>query len=149
MEIILKQDIKNLGYKDELVKVRPGYGRNYLIPKGMAIVADEQNKKILSETLKQRSYKEEKLIKAAEATANSLKEMMVKVGAKVGEKGKIFGSINAIQVADAIKKLGFDVDRKNIKIHNEENVKTVGTYTADVRLYKEVVAKINFEVVEE
>lgn len=149
MEVILKQDIKNKGYKDELIVVKPGYGRNFLLPKGLAIVADEKNKKILAETIKQRSYKEDKLKKAAEATAESLKAMKVKVGAKVGEKGKIFGSVNSIQLADAIKKLGFEVDRKNIKLNNDEDIKSIGTYTADIRLYKEIIAKIEFEVVEE
>ena len=149
MEVILKQDLKNLGYKDEIVKVRPGYGRNFLIPRGMAITADATSKKVLAENLKQRAFKEEKVKTAAEATANSLKGMLVKVGAKVGEKGKIFGSVNAIQIADGIKKLGFDVDRKNIQINDEQNVKTTGTYTADIRLHKDVVVKINFEVVED
>lgn len=149
MEVILKQDIKNLGYKDDLVKVRPGYGRNFLIPKGFAIVADATNKKVLTETKKQRAFKEEKIRKAAEAAAESLKGITVKVGAKVGEKGKIFGSVNAIQLADAIKRLGHDIDRKNITIVDEENIKTTGTYNADLRLHKEVSVRISFEVIEE
>ena len=149
MEVILKQDIKNLGYKDELVKVKAGYGRNYLIPKGAAIVADEANKKMLAETVKQRAFKEEKIKKAAEVATNALKDIVVKVGAKVGEKGKIFGSVNAIQIADAIKKLGYEVDRKNVTINDAENLKTIGTYTADVRFHKDIVAKVTFEVVEE
>lgn len=148
MEVILKQDIKNLGYKDDVVKVRDGYGRNYLIPKGMAIVANETNKKVLAETTKQRAHREEKIRKNAEATAAALKDVVVKVGAKVGEKGKIFGSVTSIQIADALKKQGYEVDRRNITM-NEEAIKTVGTYTADVRLYKDITAKVNFEVVEE
>ena len=148
MEVILKQDIKNLGYKDDVVKVRDGYGRNFLIPKGMAIIANETNKKVLAETVKQRAHREEKVRTAAEATANALKDVTVKVGAKVGEKGKIFGSVTPIQLADALKKLGYDVDRRNITL-NEEAIKSVGTYTADVRLYKDIAAKVNFEVVEE
>ena len=141
--------MKNLGYKDDLVKVKPGYGRNFLIPKGLAIIADETNKKVLAETKKQRAFKEEKVKTAAEKAAESMKGITVKVGAKVGEKGKIFGSVNAIQLADAIKKLGHEVDRKNIIIIDEENIKTTGTYTADVRLHKEVSVRISFEVVEE
>lgn len=147
MEVILKQDVKNLGYTDDVVKVRAGYGRNFLLPKGLAITADTTNKKVLAETKKQRAFKEEKIKTAATATANKLKDMVVKVGAKVGESGKIFGSVNAIQIADAIKKLGFEVDRKNIDI--KDDIKTTGTYTADVRLHKEVVAKVTFEVVGE
>ena len=149
MELILKKDVKNLGYKDDVVKVKSGYGRNFLIPRGYAIIADDSNRKVLSETLKQRSFKEEKIKKAAEVAAGALKGMVVKVGAKVGEKGKIFGSVNAVQLADAIKKLGYEIERKNVKIHDEENIKTVGTYSADIRFHKEVVAKITFEVVEE
>ncbi|MBI2269026.1 MAG: 50S ribosomal protein L9 [Bacteroidetes bacterium] len=147
MEVILKQDVKNLGYTDDVVKVRAGYGRNFLLPKGLAITADTTNKKVLAETKKQRAFKEEKIKTAATATATKLKDMVVKVGAKVGESGKIFGSVNAIQIADAIKKLGFEVDRKNIDI--KDDIKTTGTYTADVRLHKEVVAKVTFEVVGE
>ncbi len=147
MELILKQDVKHLGEKDEIVKVKSGYGRNFLLPKGLAIIADATNKKIMAETKKQRAFKEEKIKTAAAATANSLKDMIVKVGAKVGESGKIFGSVNAIQIADAIKKLGFEVDRKHI--HIKDDIKAVGTYTADVRLHKEVTATITFEVVGE
>lgn len=148
MEVILKQDIKNLGYKDDVVKVRDGYGRNFLIPKGMAIIANGTNKKVLAETVKQRSHREEKVRTSAQATANALKDVVVKVGAKVGEKGKIFGSVTSVQIADALKKLGHEVDRRNITM-NEEAIKSVGTYTADVRIYKDIAVKVNFEVVEE
>ncbi|MEO6884534.1 MAG: 50S ribosomal protein L9 [Bacteroidia bacterium] len=148
MEIILKQDVKHLGYKDDVVKVKPGFGRNFLIPKGLGIVADTASKKMLTETVKQRAYKEEKVKTAAEATSKKLKDMVVKVGAKVGENGKIFGSVNAIQLADAIKKLGFDVERKNITL-NEEHIKTTGTYNAEVRLHKDVIISVVFEVVSE
>src|SRR2546430_977098 len=108
MEVILNQDIKNLGYKDEIVKVKPGFGRNYLIPKGMAVMADSANKKMHEETLKQRSFKEEKIKKDAVTAADSLKDVTVKVGAKAGENGKIFGSVTTIQISDALKKLGFE-----------------------------------------
>jgi large subunit ribosomal protein L9 len=148
MEIILIQDVKNLGYKDELANVKPGYARNFLIPRGLAIVADESKKKQLTETLKQRAHKEEKIKTEASALAQALQTKTVQVGAKVGDSGKIFGSINAIQLADALKKAGYTVDRKNITL-DEETIKAVGTYTATIRLHKEVSVKINFEVVEE
>ena len=143
MEVILKQDVKNLGYKDDVVNVKPGYGRNFLIPKGLAEIATVSTKKQLTETVKQRAFKEQKL-----KTAASLKDMIVKVGAKAGETGKIFGSVTSVQLADAIKKLGYEVDRKNITL-SEVGVKTLGTYTAQVRLHKDVIATVNFEVVQE
>lgn len=149
MEVILKQDVKKLGYKDDVVNVRPGYGRNFLLPQGVAIIADVTNKKILAENKKQRAFKEEKIKTAAENTAKSLKDMIVKVGAKVGDSGKIFGSVNAIQIADAIKKLGIEVDRKNITITDADSVKSAGTYSADIRLHKDVTVKVAFEVVSE
>ncbi|OFY83857.1 MAG: 50S ribosomal protein L9 [Bacteroidetes bacterium RIFCSPLOWO2_12_FULL_35_15] len=148
MEVILKQDVKNLGYKDDVVNVKPGYGRNFLIPKGVAAMATGSAKKMLTETVKQRAFKEQKIKTAAESAAAKLKEMIVKVGAKVGESGKIFGSVTTVQLADAIKKLGYDVDRKNITM-TEESIKTVGTYTADVRFHKEVTGTVTFEVVQE
>jgi large subunit ribosomal protein L9 len=148
MEIILKQDVKHVGYKNDLVKVKNGYGRNFLIPKGYAMVANDMNKKVLAETLKQTAFKEEKLRKAASETAELLKKLVVKIGAKAGENGKIFGSVNTIQLAEAIKKLGYDVDRKNIAIE-EDHIKNLGTYTANVRLHKDITAKFDFEVVEE
>jgi large subunit ribosomal protein L9 len=148
MEVILKQDVKNLGYKDDVVNVKPGYGRNFLIPKGVAAMATGSAKKMLTETVKQRAFKEQKIKTAAESAAAKLKEMIVKVGAKVGESGKIFGSVTTVQLADAIKKLGYDVDRKNITM-TEESIKTIGTYTADVRFHKEVTGTVTFEVVQE
>lgn len=149
MEVILKQDVKNLGYKDDVVKVRPGFGRNYLIPNGIAITADATAKKIHAENVKQRAHKEVKIKAEAEKNAAKLAGMTVKVGAKTGENGKIFGSITSVQLADAIKKLGFEIDRRNITIENEDAVKTTGTYKAKVRLHKEVVASFDFEVVSE
>lgn len=148
MEVILKQDVKNLGYKDDVVKVKPGYGRNFLIPKNMAALATVSSKKVLSETVKQRAFKEQKIKAAAESTAAKLKDLVVKVGAKVGESGKIFGSVTSVQLADAIKKLGYEVDRKNITL-SEDGVKAVGTYTAEVRFHKEVTGTLTFEVVQE
>lgn len=147
MQVILKNDVKHLGYKDDVVKVRPGYARNFLLPKGLAIAATDSSKKMLSETLKQRAFKEEKIKAEAQKIADALKNVVVKVATKVGESGKIFGSITSIQIADAIKKAGYDVDRKNITINGD--VKTIGTYTADIRLHKEVNEKVTFEVVQE
>jgi large subunit ribosomal protein L9 len=147
MEIILTQDIKNLGYKNDLKSVKPGYARNYLIPKGFAIPATSGNKKMLEETIRQRSVKEQKLVTGYQSIEAALTKETIKVGAKVSEKGKIFGSINSTQIADAIKETGHDVNRKQITI-SDDNIKTVGTYTAKVRLHKEVEFEISFEIVE-
>jgi large subunit ribosomal protein L9 len=149
MEVILKQDLKNLGYKNDIVTVKPGYGRNYLLPRGIAIVADEKNKKIHAENMRQRAHKEAKIKAEAETLAGKLKDMIVKVGAKAGENGKIFGSVTAVQLADSLRTLGYDVDRRNISIDSPETVKTIGTYTAKARIHKEVVATFSFEVVGE
>ena len=148
MEVILKQDVKNLGHKDEVVKVRPGYGRNYLIPQGFAMLATEGNRKMLAESVRQRAHKEEKLRNEASATAEKLASLTVQVGAKVGESGKIFGSVNAIQIAEALRKAGVEVERKNITL-DEESVKQIGTYTAHVKIYKDIKADVKFEVVAE
>lgn len=148
MEIILTQDVNNLGHKDEIVKVKNGYGRNYLIPQGMGQLATESNRKMLAETLRQRSHKEEKIRTDATAMAEKLAATKVEVGAKVGESGKIFGSVNAIQIADALKKLGIDIDRKQITV-DSESIKQIGTYSAGVKLYKDIRATVEFEVVAE
>lgn len=148
MEIILKKDLKGLGYKNDIVKVKNGYGRNYLIPQGIAVLATESNKKMQAEEIKQSSFKEQKLRTEATTMAEKLAEVTVKVGAKAGESGKIFGSVTNIQLADALKKAGYEVDRKNIEM-NEDAVKTLGTYSAKVRLFKEVAATVNFEVIAE
>src|ERR1700740_1070597 len=148
MEVILKQDIKNLGFKDDVVTVRPGYGRNFLIPQGVATLATETNKKILAEVVKQRSFKEEKIRKEATSNAEKLAGVSISVGAKAGESGKIFGSVTNIQIAEALKKAGYDVERKNIEM-KEDSIKALGAYTAKVRLYKDIVAEVKFEVVSE
>ena len=148
MEVILKQDVKGLGYKDDKVKVANGYGRNFLIPQGIATLATESAKKMHAEILKQRAFKEDKLRKEAAANAEKLATVSIKVGAKAGENGKIFGSVTTIQIADALQKAGYAVERKNIEI-TEETIKQLGTYTAKVRLYKEVAATLSFEVVAE
>jgi len=148
MEVILKQDIKGLGYKDDKVSVANGYGRNYLLPQGMATLATESAKKQHAEILKQRAFKEDKLRKEATSNAEKLSGVSIKVGAKAGESGKIFGSVTTIQIADALKKAGYTVERKNIEI-TEDSIKQLGTYSAKVRLFKEISATVNFEVVAE
>lgn len=148
MEIILKQDVEKLGFKDDLLEVKPGYARNFLIPNGLAVVATSSEKKIHAENLKQRAHKEAKIKEEAEKIAKSLEEKTVKIGAKAGENGKIFGSVNTIQLADALAAEGFEIDRKRISIKNEP-IKQIGLYQADVVLHKGIVQTINFEVVGE
>ena len=148
MEVILTKDIENLGYKDDLKAVKPGYARNYLIPQGFAIPATAGNKKMLEETIRQRSVKEQKLVAGYQVIETELTKESIKVGAKVSEKGKIFGSINTTQIAGAIKAVGHDVNRKQITI-KDDNIKEVGTYTANIRLHKDVEFEISFEIVAE
>jgi large subunit ribosomal protein L9 len=146
MEVILKQDVPNLGYTNDKVNVKPGYGRNFLIPQGIAILATETNKKILAENLKQRAFKADKILNEAEELAKGLKDLTVKIGAKAAESGKIFGSVNAIQIAQALKdQFKFDIDRKKIHVDGE-HIKELGTYKARIILHKEVQLEINFEV---
>ena len=147
MEIILKQDVANLGYKDEIVKVKNGYANNYLLPQGMAIIATPVNKKIHAENLRQRAHKEEALRKNAETQQAALNGKTVKLIVKVGENGQLFGGVNNIMVAEALKEQhNYDVDRKDIVV---ETIKTVGNYTAKVNVYKEIKAELNLEVVAE
>jgi large subunit ribosomal protein L9 len=149
MDIILKKDVTNLGYANDIVTVKSGYARNYLIPNGFAIVANERNKKVLEENLKQKAFKEEKIRTEASDRAKLLDGLELKIGAKAASSGKIFGSVNDIQLADAIKEQhNFDVDRKTIKI-NADAVKEVGTYNATITLYKDIKAEISFEVIAE
>ncbi|MBK6775808.1 MAG: 50S ribosomal protein L9 [Flavobacteriales bacterium] len=148
MEVILKKDVEHLGYANDVVKVREGYARNFLLPRGLAISATESNRKQLNETLKQRSHKEAKIKGEAEKMADGLAAKTLKIGAKAGEGGKIFGSVNTIQIADAIRALGFEVDRKSIKLKGDM-IKTLGKYEAEVAFHREVVRTIPFEVVEE
>ena len=147
MEIILKQDVNKLGYKDEIVKVRDGYANNYLIPQGYAIVATPSNKKILAENLKQRAFKEAKIKQDAEAFAETLNKVEgLKIAAKASESGKIFGSVNTIQIADAIKaQFDVEVDRKKISIVGDA-IKEIGTHKVIVSVYKEIKSEITFEV---
>ncbi len=142
MEIILKTDIAKLGYKNDLVDVKPGYGRNFLIPQGFAVMATGSNKKILAENLKQAAHKAEKLKKDAEEMANAIGEITLEIAAKAGESGKIFGRVTNTQIADALKAKGFDIDRKKISLGD---IKTLGEYTALIDLHKEVkhTVKVN------
>ena len=148
MEIILKQDIANLGYKDDIVIVKDGYARNFLIPKGMAVNATESLKKQHQEILKQRAHKEEKIRNEAQVTAEKLKDVSLTIGAKTSTTGKIFGSVNTIQIAEVLLQKGFEVDRKRITI-KEDTVKEIGSYTAIVRLHREIAVEIPFEVISE
>ncbi len=147
MKIILKEDISNLGYKDDVVEVKSGYGRNYLIPYGKAVIATPSALKVLAENQRQRAHKLAKIKADAEALAAQLKDVALTIGAKTSSTGTIFGSVNAIQIAEALEKLGFNIDRKNIVV--SETVKEVGNYNATVNLHKEVSVEIPFEVVSE
>ena len=148
MEVILKQDVEHLGYTNDVVKVRDGYARNFLLPRGLAVSATASEKKQLAETMKQRAHKEAKVKEEATKMADGLENKTLKIGAKAGEAGKIFGSVNTIQIADAIRALGFEVDRKNIKLKGEA-IKSLGKYEAEVVFHRDVIRTIPFEVVEE
>ena len=147
MKIILKEDITNLGYKDDVVEVKSGYGRNYLIPFGKAVIATPAALKVLAENQRQRAHKLAKIKADAEALAASLKDVKLTIGAKTSSTGTILGSVNAIQIAEALEKLGFNVDRKNIEV--KETIKEVGNYNATLHLHKEVTVEVPFEVVAE
>lgn len=146
MKIILKEDIANLGYKDDIVEVKDGYGRNYLIPQGKAVIANPSNVKQLEENQRQRAHKLAKIKADAEALAAAIADVKLTIGAKTSATGTIFGSVNSLQIAEALEKLGHNIDRKLIDI---EPVKEVGEYTATIRLHKEVTAQVAFEVVAE
>lgn len=148
MEIILKQDVQGLGSKDDIVTVKNGYGRNYLIPQGMAIIASESAKKVLAENIRQRAHKEAKLKEEALKLAEKIKAIVVTIGAKTSTTGKIFGSVNNIQLAEAIAAQGIEIDRKHITIP-KDGVKEVGRHTAKIKLHREVVIDFEFDVVSE
>ncbi|MCT4629084.1 50S ribosomal protein L9 [Winogradskyella sp.] len=148
MELILKQDVENLGFKDDIVTVKNGYGRNFLIPQGHAVMATPSAKKVLAETLKQRAYKEKSIIDEAEKTAKALAELEVKITSKVGSGDKLFGSVNNIDLADALQKEGHSIDKKYINVIGG-NVKRLGKYNAVIRLHREVTVDFPFEVVAE
>ncbi|MDG1901192.1 MAG: 50S ribosomal protein L9 [Bacteroidales bacterium] len=146
MELILTEDVQGVGYKNDLITVKDGYGRNFLIPKGYAIIATDSKKKSLAEMKKQQAYKEEKIVKEAESLAELLKDTELTIGVKAGTSGKIFGSVNSIMVANAIKEAkDLDIDRKKIHI-DEDHIKEVGKYTATVKLYKNVAVDISLDV---
>ncbi len=147
MEIILKTDIAGLGYKNDVVAVKAGYGRNYLIPQGFAVMATPSNRKVLAENIKQAAHKVEKIRQDALDLAASIGELSLTIPAKTGDSGKIFGRVTSLQISDLLKEKGFDVDRKKISIDSE--VKMVGDYSATLDLHKEVKHKISFSVVAE
>lgn len=148
MEIILLQDVANLGSKDDIVSVKNGYARNYLIPQKYAICATESAKKVLAENIRQRAHKEAKIKADAEAMAKQMEGIKLTIGAKTSTTGKIFGSVNTIQIAEALAAKGFAIERKNI-IMKDDLVKEIGSYTAEVKLHKEVRVPIDFEVISE
>ena len=148
MEIILKQDISKLGQKDDIVIVKDGYGRNYLIPRGFAIAATQSAKKMHAENLRQRAHKEEKIRIEAQEMAEKMSDVKLVIGAKTSSSGKIFGSVNTIQIAESLKDKGFDIDRRNITLP-EDQIKEIGSYKAVVKLHRDVRVEIDFEIIAE
>ncbi len=146
MEVILKQDVENLGFTHDIVTVKDGYARNYLIPRGLAVIANETNRKVLAELKRQQAFKAEKIKNEALVIAKALEGLSLRIAAKAGTSGKIFGSVNTVQIANAIKEAtNIEIDRKKIHI-NEESVKELGNYKAKIKLHKEVQFEIDFEV---
>ncbi len=148
MELILKKDVENLGFKDDLVKVKNGYGRNYLIPKGFAVLATVSAKKVLAETLKQRAFKEAKLIKDATKVAEAIAALEIKIAAKAGTGDKLFGSVNNANLAEALESAGQSIDKKYISVIGG-TIKRLGKSQAKIRLHREVIVDLDFEVVAE
>ncbi|MGB5169832.1 50S ribosomal protein L9 [Eudoraea sp.] len=146
MELILKEDVQNLGFKDDVVKVKNGFGRNYLIPQGLAMMATPSAKKVLAENIRQKAHKEKEIIAVANKTAEAIKELEIKIPAKVGAAEKLFGSISNIDVADALQKQGYEIDKKFIIIKGG-TIKRTGPYEASIRLHRDVVIEFPFEVV--
>jgi len=147
MEVILKQDMPGVGYKYDTVKVKPGYGRNFLIPRGMAILANNSNRKMIDENIRQAAHKAEKLKSDALELAEKIQALTIEIGAKAGESGKIFGAVTSLQIAEVLSANGFDIDRRRISFNGE--IKSVGEYEATVELHKEVKAEITFKVIAE
>ena len=145
MEVILKKNVDKLGYANEVVSVKPGYGRNFLIPQGYAVLATPSAVKANNEIMKQKSHKEDKLLAEAQELASKLGDSKVSILTKAGEKGKIFGSVNTVQLAEALKKAGFEIDRKSLKI-KDEPIREVGTFEAEANLFKGVKQTFSFEV---
>ena len=148
MEVILKKNVDKLGYANEIVSVKPGYGRNFLIPQGYAVLATASAKKAHEEMMRQKSHKEAKMLAEAQELAAKIADVSVSIATKAGENGKIFGSVNTVQLAEALRKLGYDIDRKSLKI-KDEPIKEVGSYEAEANLYKGVKQAFKFEVVSE
>ena len=144
MEVILRQDIQGLGYKNDTVTVKPGYGRNYLIPQGFAIIANEANQKMISENIKQAAHKAEKIKKDAEDLAKKIGDTVLEIGTKAGDSGKIFGAVTTLQISDSLKAKGFEVDRKKISL---PNIKQIGEYSAVLDLHRDVQHEIQIKVV--
>ena len=147
MDIILREDYKGLGYKNDIVTVKPGFGRNYLIPQGIAIIASDSNKKMIAENVRQAAHKAEKLKNDAQAIADKIGDMVLDIKTKAGESGKIFGAVTALQVADALAEKGFEIDRKKITFGG--NIKELGEHKATLDLHKEVHHEITLNVVAE
>lgn len=148
MEVILKKNVDKLGYANEIVNVKPGYGRNFLIPQGYASLATASAKRAHEEMMKQKAHKETKLVEEAQEIATKLAEITISIATKAGENGKIFGSVNTVQLAEALRKEGFDIDRKSLKI-KDEPIKEIGTFEAEANLFKGVKQMFKFEVVSE
>ncbi|MGY8888305.1 MAG: 50S ribosomal protein L9 [Flavobacteriales bacterium] len=146
MDIILREDCKNVGNKNDIVSVKTGYARNYLIPRGLAIVATESARKVVAEVIRQQSHKAVKAMEVAQVLVDKLNKLTVKIGAKAGETGKIFGSVNSIQLAEAIQAAGHDVERKQITL-SDDTIKELGSYEAKVKVYKDIFATVKFDVV--
>jgi len=146
MELILKQDVENLGFKDDIVTVKNGYGRNFLIPNGNAVLATSSAKKVLAENVKQRAFKEKKIIDDANQIAEAIKALEIKITAKVGTGDKLFGSVNNINVAEALAKEGQEIDKKYITVAGG-SVKRLGKYNATIRLHREVTVELPFEII--
>jgi large subunit ribosomal protein L9 len=146
MEIILKEDIKGVGYKNDIVDVKPGFGRNYLIPQGFAMIASTSNKKMILENVRQAAHKAEKLKNDAEVISEKLKSLTVEIKTKAGESGKIFGAVTALQISDALREKGFDIDRKKISVGS---IKSLGDYQVEIDLHKDVQTEITASVISE
>lgn len=147
MEVILKQDVQGLGYKNDIVKVRAGYGNNFLIPNGLALIANDSNKRLVNENIRQAAHKAAKLKQDAEAVAAKVGDLTIEIKTKAGESGKIFGAVTALQISDALKAKGFDIDRKKVIL--KESPKQLGSYNATLDLHKEVKHEIKVQVVGE
>jgi large subunit ribosomal protein L9 len=148
MEVILKKNVDKLGYANEVVTVKPGYGRNFLIPQGYAVLATASAKKAHEEVMRQKSHKESKMLAEAQAVAAKLADVSVSIATKAGENGKIFGSVNTVQLAEALREAGFDIDRKSLKI-KDEPIREIGSFEAEANLYKGVKQSFKFEVISE